>query len=79
LLEFEEVHGAYRATKAELASRLYFYECDRLTSLNDEIEVAVAVLETVVKDAPAATSEPFRGDPFAEETEGLSVGWHAAP
>jgi hypothetical protein len=31
----------------------------------------------MLKHPPATPAEPFRGDPFAEEAEGLGVGEHA--
>jgi hypothetical protein len=76
LLELIEVDRADWTAKAEVASGLYFDESDRLTSLDYEVQVSMAVLEPVLQHPPAALAQPSRSDPFAEEAEGLGVGKH---
>jgi hypothetical protein len=76
LLELIEVDRADWAAKAEVASCLYFDESDRLTPLDDEVQVSMPILEPVLQHPPAALAEPSRGDPFAEEAEGLGFGKH---
>jgi hypothetical protein len=77
LLQLVEVDGTDRAAKVEVAASLYFDKSDRPAALDHQIQVSMPIPETVLQDPPAALPEPLRGDPLAEEAEGLGLSEHA--
>lgn len=59
-------------------SSFYLNERDEALALNDEIDVAVAVPEAALNDAPAPASEPPFGDTLPQLAQSLLDRCHGA-
>jgi len=71
------VHGFDGITELRAAACLHFDERDQRIATHDEIDVAMAVAEATVHDAPAFAREPSLCDAFSEFADTLIVLGHA--
>ena len=77
------VHGSNWSTKSIRLPSFYFNESNGTTGVpfitsRDEIDIPMAIAESVLRDAPAVNPEPSRRHPLATNTHRLPCSSHAS-